>query len=997
MADVPPKTAPSVYSIAAHRGFADALVAGLADRYADPDVGLARLTLLVPSARARRTMTEAFVRLYGAKEGGAVGLLMPRMAVAGDLDLDEALGPLFDTAGSDTIPPAVDPTWRMLTLAKILLADTHGEAATGAALFRQAADMAATMDRLLAEEIAPDDLLGNRIIDIFTDQARHWQDAVRRFAHVQQHWLAELRARGQVDAATRRNALFRHAARIWRETPPAFPIVAAGVTSAAPALAALLKTVARLPQGAVVLPDLDLTMDAAEWDELGSAGGDPDQPFAKDDAVTHPQYHLKLLLNRMGIAREEVQQWHRKGIGAARSDRSHAISALFQPPLASRGWATLDGEKRRLSALRLLETENPEREAQAIALLIREAVAEPEKRVALVTSDRGLARRVVHHLRRWNIDADDSAGTPLSQSPAGRLFLLLAHCIKERAAPVSLLALLQHPLVQSGGDRGAWLAATRAMDLELRAPRPKPGLDPLDAIALQAGVADWWTGVKTTMEQLFALQVSEPLSGALDILTHTASELCGDAVWRREDGRTLANLIEDLREQATATGTTVAVADLHDIMRDLMEPVAVRPPYGGHPRVAIYGLLESRMTRADLVICAGLNEGSWPPTPSVDPLLAPPILRALGVPGADFRIGLAAHDLAGAMGAPEVVLSRAKRDASGPTLPSRFLLRVRALMGREQAEKQADTVTLALMDRLDATRSAAPYPRPEPMPNKEQRGRNISATALDRLRSDPYQFYASHILGLRELDSLDAEPTAAWIGTLAHKILQIWHEGGGREPIAAVAERKLAKLDAHPVMRVLRQPRLIAGLEWVTREIAADPTRVPTLFEEKGSLDMEGITITGTADRIDVLADGTLAIVDYKTGTPPTDAQVAGGFSLQLGTLGLIAQGGGFDGVKGVPAHFEYWSLAKTPGGGKDDFGFVRSPVVTPGGKAKALAPEDFLPTARNAVENAIERYITGNEPFTARLNPDALVYNSYDQLMRLEEWQGRETQDSEA
>ncbi len=955
MADAAPKTAPSVYSIAAHRGFADALVAGLADRYADPDVGLARLTLLVPSARARRTMTEAFVRLYGADDGAAAGLLMPRMAVVGDLDLDEALGPLFDTAGADAIPAAVDPTWRMLTLAKILSADMHGEAATGAALFRQAADMATTMDRLLAEEIAPDELLGDRIIDIFTDQARHWQDAVRRFAHVQQHWLAELRARGQVDAATRRNALFRHAARVWRETPPAFPIVAAGVTSAAPALAALLKTVAQLPQGAVVLPDLDLTMDTSEWDELGSAGGDPDQPFAKDDAVTHPQYHLKLLLNRMGIARDEVQQWHRKGIGAARSDRSHAISALFQPPLASRGWATLDGEKRRLSALRLLETENPEREAQAIALLVREAVAKPAKRVALVTSDRGLARRVVHHLRRWNIDADDSAGMPLSQSPAGRLFLLLAQVIEERAAPVSLLALLQHPLVQAEGDRGAWLAATRAMDLELRAPRPKPGLDPLDAIASEAGVADWWEGVKNTLEPLFALQSSEPLSTALDNLTDTATLLCGDAIWSREDGRALANFIEDLREQAAATGTIVAVADLHDILRDLMEAVAVRPPYGGHPRVAIYGLLESRMTRADLVICAGLNEGSWPPTPSVDPLLAPPILRALGVPGADFRIGLAAHDLAGAMGAPEVVLSRAKRDASGPTLPSRFLLRVRALMGREQAGKQTDTATPALMDRLDAAPSAPLYPRPEPMPSREQRRRNLSATALDRLRSDPYQFYASHILGLRELDSLDAEPTAAWIGTLAHEILETWHNGSGREPIAAVAERKLAEMDAHPVMRVLRQPRLIAGLEWVARQIAADPTRVPTLFEEEGTLEIEGITIKGTADRIDVLADGTLAIVDYKTGTPPTDAQVAGGFSLQLGTLGLIAQGGGFDGVKGEPAHFEYWSLAKTPGGGKDDFGFVRSPVVTPGGKAKALAPEDFIPEAKEKLTEAID------------------------------------------
>src|SRR5690606_30844055 len=132
--------------------------------------------------------------------------------------------------------------------------------------------------------------------------------------------------------------------------------------------------------------------------------------------------------------------------------------------------------------------------------------------------------------------------------------------------------------------------------------------------------------------------------------------------------------------------------DLAPVLRGMMEKIAVRPPYGGHPRVAIYGLLESRMSRADLVICAGLNEGTWPRLPGQEPLLAPAVLRALGVPGPDFRIGLAAHDLAGALGSPEVVLSRAERDADGPAIPSRFLLRVRALLGRlaeDHAERRA--------------------------------------------------------------------------------------------------------------------------------------------------------------------------------------------------------------------------------------------------------------------------------------------------------------------
>src|SRR5690606_16729448 len=123
---------PKVYSIAAHRGFADALVAGLVPRYADPQLGLARLTLLLPSGRAVRTLSEAFIRHAGAR--GLGGLLMPRMAVVGDLDLDETLGPLLDPLGAaETIPPAADPVRRWLRLAE-LIGEEQPDLETGARL-----------------------------------------------------------------------------------------------------------------------------------------------------------------------------------------------------------------------------------------------------------------------------------------------------------------------------------------------------------------------------------------------------------------------------------------------------------------------------------------------------------------------------------------------------------------------------------------------------------------------------------------------------------------------------------------------------------------------------------------------------------------------------------------------------------------------------------------------------------------------------------------------
>ncbi|MFA9200898.1 MAG: PD-(D/E)XK nuclease family protein [Cypionkella sp.] len=967
---------PQVYSIAAHRGFADALVAGLIPRYREPEVGLARLVLLLPSARAARTVQEAFVR---ASDGA---LLMPRMAIVGDLDLDETLGALLDPLGSAAIPPAVEPTRRWLRLAALLQEEMGASAPRGPALLRLARETARTMDRLLVEDIGPEELREQRVLDAVGEMAEHWQRAVHLFARVQARWLAELQAAGALDASARRNRLFEYVAKRWRAEPPATPIVAAGVTSAAPALANLLRVVSELPRGAVIAPDLDLAMPDAVWDELGAAGardnpGDP--PFAPSDAVTHPQYHLKLLLNRMGVSRAEVQPWHRRGPAAAPPERSHAISALFLPPQASRAWAHLPPEKRRLAGVRIMESANLEAEAQAIALLIREAVAVPEKRVALVTPDRGLARRVVEHLARWNLAADDSAGRPLSETVAGRLLLQLAEIGAQAAAPVALVAALGNPLVRQGDARAAWLEHLRAFDLALRGPRPAPGLAGLAPLAAAGRVSRWWHEVDGILAPLLAAE-SRPLADWLDALASAGEALAGPELWSREDGRALAAFVEDLRLHARAVGTMLEAVDLPAALRDAMDAVAVRPPYGGHPRVAIYGLIESRMARADLVIAASLNEGTWPARPAVDPLLAPAVLRALGVPGADFRIGLAAHDLAAAMGAPEVVLSRARRDAAGPAIASRFLLRVQALLG-ELGEGHRETRAPLFAQAIDRAPQAPRYPRPEPRPAPEQRRVALSVTSLDRLRADPYQFYASSILRLKELDALDAEPSPAWQGELAHAILEEWHRTGRALP--EIASEKLAEMNPHPLTRALWRPRLLKALEWVAEQIAAEPERVPALIEQDGTLGWRGITLRGRIDRLDRLPDGSFAVVDYKTGRPPSGAQVQQGYAMQLGTLGLMVEAGAFPDAVGRASRFEYWSLAKNKDG---DFGYVETPVLE-GNKRKGIPAEDFLPEARRYLDEALDRWILGSEPFTARLNPDAPGYATYDQLMRLDEW----------
>ena len=285
-----------------------------------------------------------------------------------------------------------------------------------------------------------------------------------------------------------------------------------------------------------------------------------------------------------------------------------------------------------------------------------------------------------------------------------------------------------------------------------------------------------------------------------------------------------------------------------------------------------------------------------------------------------------------------------------------------------------------------------------PRPTPQQRDVDISATALDRLLGDPYQFFAQKIMGLADLDALDADPDPLWQGNIAHTILERWHLARNTNPAARIApimEQVLDEENADALVRGLWQPRLLKALEWIEDSVANYSDREVLAVEAKGSMHFEDVFVHGRADRIDRLEDGSLAIIDYKTGKPPSKAMVEEGFALQLGILGLIAQDGGFEGLAGEPGAYEYWSLGRAKDDNPYGFGYVEVPLKL-SERQGGLLPEEFLPKTREKFGEAIGKYIRGDAPFTARENPNYPAYDTYDQLMRLEEWLPRQADEED-
>ena len=160
-----------------------------------------------------------------------------------------------------------------------------------------------------------------------------------------------------------------------------------------------------------------------------------------------------------------------------------------------------------------------------------------------------------------------------------------------------------------------------------------------------------------------------------------SDEESGEArLWAGEAGEALAEFLAELSE---ALGDVPPIEGRRwpALLESLLAGRVLRPRYGRHPRLAIWGPLEARLQTADLVILGGLNEGSWPQQVPVDPWFSRPMRRSLGLASPERRIGQAAHDFAQAWcSAPQLMLTRALRVEGAPTVPSRWLLRLDSLL-----------------------------------------------------------------------------------------------------------------------------------------------------------------------------------------------------------------------------------------------------------------------------------------------------------------------------
>jgi ATP-dependent helicase/nuclease subunit B len=985
-------------------------------------LALADATIYVPTRRAARALGEAL-----RQASGGPSLILPRIAPLGAFEPTQD-GLLFEEPDSiREAPAAVSELGRRMVLAQ--LARAWGRALKGAIVsidasgkrrfdidesplvidgpaqaFALAADLAGLIDDMTIEEIPWERLEALAPGDFDA----YWRITLDFLKIAAVRWPAHLREHGLVDRAARGAMLVED--EIASLTARSGPVIVAGSTGARRATAKLIGAVARAPQGAVVLPDLDLALDELSWRMIG-----------EEAVATHPQAGLSRLLKAIGATRDDVRE-----IGVvpqALRSRAAMTSEALRPANSTDLWRSRalppDKIEEALADVSVIEAADEGEEALALAIVLREVLETPGKCAALITPDLGLTRRVKAELGRWGVDVEDSAGRTLGETPAGVFArLILAAALSQ--APLDLLALVTHPLARLRRAPRSIAAAARALEIgALRGVTPASGLSNPERVIRAARAAsdgereddarrrlseeDWRDAESllrdalTGLAPLAALSPKAPLEARIAAHRAMLEAFCraedgADLLRATPDGATLLDLLDEWREAAPPDFALEAsdYGALFDLVAaGQSAPETSRPA----SRLQILGLLEARLLAFDMALIAGLDETIWPPAAETDAFLNRPMRAALGLSEPERRIGQTAHDFVAALGAPQAILSRARKRDGAPTVASRFLQRIAAAAGEASfsAALKRGEAYLALARRIDRPIATARAERPTPKPPATLRPKALSVTRIETLRRDPYAIFAERILRLKPLDPIGARVGPREIGVLSHAALREFSEGlplrasslEERQRLMRIARGKFATVLEDDSFRLLNWPRIEQGLDFF---LGYDRQRLPftarLLNEEQGRLaiGLSGgaeFVLSAVADRIEILEDGSISLVDFKTGAMPGVSEVRVGFSPQLTLEAAMIARGAFKNAPGrMPADARYLKLGGADGGAIRELNF--------GDEAFADVVEEHY----GALLQLLEQFADEDTPYLSRPYPKFLgAKGVYDHLARVKEW----------
>lgn len=692
--------------------------------------------------------------------------------------------------------------------------------------------------------------------------AEHWQATSSFLKSFLEKWNEQIEASGFQEPASYRVQALKAIEKIWAETPPDFPIIAAGLDGFIPTIQALLKRITNLPQGKVVLTLL---------------------PKNCEESVppTHPNYLGHSFLQGVPIL----------GRLGALTGRDHLLCELMSDtPFEERDLSAVS-----LEGVKLLECKTTSEEAKCIATLARYFLEEKQDTIAIVTPDEDLSIRIQEELKRWHITVDLASGRPLSKTKTGRLLLESLELGFLPQSMFSVLSFLKHPLVCFGTDSPlSFKKLVRRFEREVARTSVNPTQN------LKDNLKNLQEDFNTAVKGFLALKSGKkyPLVQFLETHLVLLEKFCADKnkrcrLWEKEEGEALSNLFKTLFDHHSSFAD-VSYSTYVALWHFLLTREILRNPHS-HPRLKLLSPLQAAYIPFNRALVCGLNEGVWPELPSQNPWLNRAMLLELGFYDPQILIGRAAALFCHALKSPDVILSYSKR-RQDPVPPSRWIVRLKAL-AYSLAQEKALGLSLPVKtwcETLEKPKESRVLSPPLPRPCPTLRPKRLSVTDLVRLWENPYSIYAKHVLGLYPLPEVQEPFAQNSFGIWVHQILE------NSVAVSSLNEKTLQDLGRRflPTTLSLEKQHLWEMQfqrfsRWILDYLQEQGRKARGTWVEHslsycfkvGSTSYE---IVGKADRIDYLGGRDYELIDYKTGICPTKKEIQDGAAPQLPLLALL-------------------------------------------------------------------------------------------------------------
>ena len=934
----------TVYNISMGQPFLRQLAQGIMRRFASQPMIMGETVVLLPTRRGCLSLKEIFKEYAQEKP-----LILPRIYALADLEKE----PILPGLAIAPLSSEVISTWQRLGHLTQLVQQFLQQknlCHTVATAYPLAKDLATLLDEFYISNVDLTQL--ETVVD--EDFSIFWQQNLAFLKIISQYWPAILKEKGWIEAAQFQQQNLRHIAKHWQ---PSTPVILAGTTGTRPATAELAKAILHFPQGMVVLPGFD-------------------SDCHLNPEITHPNYTLSQFVKYLNVLPDDVSEW---GEAAPYADiKTQLLKQAMAPILvATDQLPILLGEQPQITPI---ACNTIDEEALVIASILRSVYEREIGTAALITPDQGLTKRVQACLKRWDIEANVSAGTPLNETVVGTFLGLVAR-LKIDMTMTDWVALLKHPLFLKNEDRSDHLRNVRQLEREIL--RKKRGVKLTDHHLLPDDLQPWYEGILKRINPFLQSQTPRLFSQWLALHLQAAVELAGETqLWRHNDGEIAKQLFDELQSESPPFPLLTG-QDYATLISQLMQQTAVHRKEGIGSPLKILGTLEARQTEADVIILAGLNESVWPQTMDEGPWLSNQMRLKLGLASVQRRLGLAAHDFCLSFSAPEVYLTRAEQRDGTTTIPSRLWLRLQTILQQYEFCFPTADILKTRVRQLDQPAEIKQTLQPQAQVPRHLKPQHYSVTDIERLLRDPYGVYAKNILKLKKLDPLDQPLTLREWGQLVHHALDLTftqhHPQQGEafiDAMKAIGQHVFDPYLHDVVVRTFWHHRFDQICDWIGQlKDLRDSQEIQT--EVRGQIDLrigdDKITLTTVADRIDQRASGHYYLIDYKTGALPTENDIRLGFSPQLTLEGLILYYGGFGHQTIENVEAMYWELK----GGLD------------GGQVKLL--KDYTTLLQEAADGLSELlgYFQRDEAvyLSCPWGEEKVKFQDYRQLARVDEW----------